>query len=85
MAGAFYGPVNKCVHGRSQSLRVGLHDFLLAFGLCQLLYVCKHIILSIRKEVNDMSKQKKSGKVDRLATYINLTTALLILFEKLSG
>lgn len=45
-----------------------------------------------RKEVNDMSKRKKSGKADRLATYINLTTALLnlivallLLIETLSG
>lgn len=45
-----------------------------------------------RKEVNDMSKRKRSGKVDHLTSYVNLTAALLnlivallLLIETLSG
>lgn len=44
------------------------------------------------KEVNNMSKRKRSGKVDRLTSYVNLTAALLnlivallLLIETLSG
>lgn len=37
----------------------------------------------IRREVNDTSKQKKSGKVDRLTSLVNLTAAILSLITAL--
>ena len=63
-------------------------------SLCklQIAYIIIYAIIVNRKEVNTMSKRKRSGKVDGLTSYINLTAsilnllvALLILFEKLSG